>query len=89
MSIEDTLEQRDEVYGNFEDQAMITMRLKAVIRALIKWERLACDQQEALEMICVKMARIMNGDPNYVDNWHDIAGYATLVAARLAAEEKV
>jgi hypothetical protein len=34
-------------------------------------------------MICHKMARIMNGDPNYVDSWADIAGYATLVANRL------
>ena len=41
------------------------------------------DQREAMEMICQKMARIMNGDPNYSDSWHDIAGYATLVANRL------
>jgi hypothetical protein len=36
-----------------------------------------------MEMICHKMARIMNGDPNYSDSWHDIAGYAKLVADRL------
>lgn len=34
-------------------------------------------------MICHKMARIINGDPNYRDSWDDVAGYATLVAKRL------
>lgn len=31
-----------------------------------------------------KQARILNGDPNYADSWHDIAGYATLVEQELA-----
>lgn len=34
---------------------------------------------EALDMICHKIARILAGDPNEPDHWHDIAGYATLV----------
>ena len=41
------------------------------------------DQAEAIDMIFSKLARILNGDPNYADNWIDIAGYATLVADRL------
>jgi hypothetical protein len=41
------------------------------------------DQREALEMIAHKIARIVNGDPNYADSWLDIAGYAQLVADRL------
>ena len=45
------------------------------------------DQREALEMIAHKIARILNGDPNYADNWIDIAGYATLVANRLEKED--
>jgi len=35
-------------------------------------------QQEALANICQKIARIITGNPNHADNWHDIAGYATL-----------
>jgi hypothetical protein len=49
---------------------------------------LAADQQEALDMICHKIGRIVNGDPNYADSWVDIAGYATLVADRLAGVER-
>lgn len=38
---------------------------------------------EALEMIAHKIARILNGDLSYPDSWHDIAGYALRVEARL------
>jgi hypothetical protein len=41
------------------------------------------DQREALDMIAHKIARIINGDPDYADSWVDIAGYATLVSERL------
>ena len=34
-------------------------------------------------MIVTKIARIVNGSPDKVDHWVDIAGYATLVADRL------
>ena len=33
----------------------------------------------ALYMIASKMARIVNGDFNHLDGWHDIGGYAKLV----------
>lgn len=38
---------------------------------------------EGMEMILHKIARIVNGDPYYKDNWVDIAGYAQLVADEL------
>ena len=47
---------------------------------------LSPQQQEALEMICHKIARIVAGNPNFVDHWRDIAGYATLVANELEAK---
>jgi hypothetical protein len=49
--------------------------------------KLEDDQAEALEMIANKIARILNGDPDYADSWTDIAGYATLVAERLNGRE--
>ena len=48
-----------------------------------KWDALKPDQQEALEMMAAKVSRILIGDPDYADNWDDIAGFATLVANRL------
>lgn len=86
--IVEILSQRKTVYGDFLRQAQITADLKGVMRAYVTWEEvLAPDQREALEMIAVKIARILNGDPNYADNWRDIEGYARLVANRL--EEKI
>ncbi len=49
----------------------------------IRGKDLTDDQVEALEMVCHKIGRIVNGDPDYSDSWHDIAGYAKLVADRL------
>jgi transposase len=80
-----TLDERGKRYGLFVGQAQASQELKAVMYR-IPTDRdtpMDPDQREAMEMICQKMARIMNGDPNYSDSWHDIAGYATLVADRL------
>jgi hypothetical protein len=40
-------------------------------------------QRESLDMIQHKISRILNGDPNIVDSWADIAGYAHIVAIRI------
>ncbi len=80
-----TLQERGSRYGRFTDHARITMSLKRVIHeAIVEREKVVADDQlEALHMICHKIGRIINGDPDYADSWHDIAGYAQLVADRL------
>jgi hypothetical protein len=75
------LNERGERYGTFQQQAAISQSLKRFMFAAER--KLEDDQTEALEMIANKIARILNGDPDYVDSWLDIAGYATLVAERL------
>lgn len=85
--IVNTLTERGERYGKFVDHARIAQNIKAVM-AEGKWFDLATDQKEALEMIAHKIARILNGDPNYADSWHDIAGYAKLVEDRLNGIER-
>lgn len=84
------LEERGARYGKFKDHANIAQRLKYVVHEGISANRAEFqdDQTEALEMICHKIARILNGDPDYSDSWRDIAGYATLVADRLEGIEK-
>jgi hypothetical protein len=84
-SINTTLKERGDRYGLFIGHAIITQELKTVIRhGLLRQNKgLTPDQQEALDMICHKIGRIVNGDPDYADSWHDIAGYATLVEQRL------
>lgn len=88
-SIDTTLAQRGSRYGIFAVHAEHTQALKDLLRKLMgqgKWDSLHQDQKEALEMIAHKLGRITNGDPNYDDSWRDIAGYAQLVANRLAGQ---
>lgn len=94
MSVEKTLSVRGQRYGDFTNHAAICQDLKDVMRRagnpLIdstcvahEWARLSPVQKQALEVIADKIARILSGDPNYDDNWHDIQGYARLVEERL------
>lgn len=84
-TIADILIERDSRYGPFVGHAEVAQRLKDVINSQLRQrdKSLAHDQQEALDMICHKIGRIINGDPNYDDSWVDIAGYAQLIADRL------
>jgi len=84
--IEETLKERGARYGRFADHAVIAQKLRDAMRFHTNWDRLAPDQKQALETIADKMARILNGDPDYIDNWHDIIGYAKLVEDRLLAD---
>jgi hypothetical protein len=83
MSIEKTLEDRGNKYGKFDEHARITQNIKAAMASSPNWPNLPPDMLEALEMIAHKIGRILNGDPNYHDSWHDIIGYTKLVADRL------
>ena len=82
MTIQKTLKERHKTHGNFQTHAQISQELKAVLWKH-DFQELEADQIEALEMIAHKIARILNGNPNHKDHWHDIAGYAELIAGRL------
>ena len=75
----------DITYGKFENLAEVSQRFKDSLHYFLitRNKYLAPDQQEAMELIFHKFARIVNGDPDHIDNWKDIAGYATLVSDRL------
>lgn len=71
-------------YGSFDNTAAIAQELKRTLRASYNWHwNLSPSMQESLDMIANKLGRILNGDPTYIDSWHDIAGYATLVEQEL------
>lgn len=83
VDLEGIINARGRRYGVFLKHAEVSQHLKNVIFGYISKDALEDDQVEALEMICHKLGRIINGDPNYSDSWIDIAGYARLVADRL------
>ena len=84
MTTADTIKQRDSVHGNFSDTARISQLLKSVIdhelvnRQNRNQPKLTHVQREMLDMITSKIARIIAGDHNEPDHYHDIGGYALL-----------
>ena len=82
-SIDSTLQERGTRYGSFQGHARIAQNLKDSMRDSPNWHTLSDDKREALEMVQHKIARILNGDPEYHDSWHDIIGYTKLVADTL------
>lgn len=66
-------------YGSFQTNAEISQSLKDTMRAAPGWQRLSAAQKEGLELVQHKIARMLNGDPTYLDNIVDILGYSTLV----------
>jgi hypothetical protein len=78
-----TLAERGGRYGAFIDHSVIAQGLQEVLFKAPNWSKLDPDMRQALCVIMDKTARILNGDPYYEDNWHDIQGYAKLVETRV------
>ena len=89
-NVDQVLDSRAKDYGKFIEGAEIMQMLKRLVHNYIEGRGtpLAFDQREAIDMIIHKLGRIINGNPDKVDHWVDIAGYATLVADRLQGDAR-
>lgn len=79
MDLDQTLASRGNTHGEWNRTAGIAQALKLYF----KRDYLSCSQQEALDMLATKLARILSGNPNELDHWVDAAGYLTLAAIEL------
>lgn len=84
--VESTLDERGKTYGDYTVQSNTAQGIKLCMENTPKWAILSSPQAESLHLIATKISRILHGDPNHIDSWHDIAGYAQLVVQAL--EEK-
>lgn len=82
-NIETMLDEREKRYGSFKNHSELSIALKNVLRREEKFHKMEPFKQEALDMICHKVARILNGDSDYDDNWVDVSGYSELVVREL------
>lgn len=66
---------RQHTHGSAFEQFGLAQRLKREFR---NWGQLDLDpvKAEALDMIAVKISRILTGNGDFEDHWEDIAGYA-------------
>jgi Domain of unknown function (DUF6378) len=81
--IDTVLADRGSRYGTFESNARVAQNLKEVMRSGSSWSQLTLAQKEGLDMIQHKVARMVNGDPTYLDNIVDILGYGTLIRSSM------
>jgi hypothetical protein len=89
MTVDAILNERGSRYGNYLMQATIAESMWSICVDALQNKEIAADQANALHMICTKIARIVNGpNPNHIDSWNDIAGYALLVAERLEGKTR-
>lgn len=86
MSVDDILDQRGKTYGSYKDRTDISHAVRLALNNGSSADKLEPYMEDAITMIAVKLSRIVSGDPTHVDNWDDIAGYATLAADELKLE---
>lgn len=80
------LEKRQTEYGDYRMQCSVKQPLLATAINAPNWPRLTNSQQESINMIFTKISRVLTGNPDHVDNWDDIAGYATLISKQIKGE---
>jgi hypothetical protein len=73
-----TLAERGSQYGNWREQAIIAQNVKEAFRKNTNWDSLPPYLRETLDMIASKVSRVLNGNPMYLDNVHDMVGYTKL-----------
>jgi hypothetical protein len=77
------LQTREHTHGRFGDNAKVSQHLKRYFRETQagRSDAIKNDAQwEALDMICLKLSRILAGQSGHQDHWDDVAGYAKLGA---------
>lgn len=84
--IDETLAQRGSSYGDFREQGRITQNLKRAMQDSPNWWKLPAYMREGLDMVQHKVSRILNGNPFYDDNFHDMIGYTKLMQDRAAQD---
>lgn len=70
--------ERKSTHGDWVEQSELALTLKLAMHEAPNWATLTSMQSEALDMIAVKISRILSGNPSEPDHWDDIGGYAHL-----------
>lgn len=85
--------EREATHGAFADTARAWYRLSSVVAE----ERARCGTHAGdlepvvaygLDQDIAKIARIVSGDPTFLDHWEDVAGYAEGVATEIRKQAR-
>lgn len=83
------IEDRNNTHGDYEVQAALSQKQKDLLRSAPGWDALSAEQKETLDMVCVKMSRVLCGNANEPDHWLDMMGYVKLVHNQLTQGKTV
>ena len=98
QTLEETLAQRGESHGDAAVQFAMAQAIKEAMRGYTGgdcdtlmaieqcWSEVPPAAREALEMIVHKMTRIVCGQADFSDHWHDIQGYAKVAQDRVCKD---
>jgi hypothetical protein len=86
--LQDILDKRGSVYGDFRRNGDVSQALKDVMHGTENWKYMSNAQREALDMVALKISRILTGDPRYIDNWVDGAGYMQRIAQIIDEDDR-
>jgi len=75
----DLLNERQKTHGDFRDNARISQALKTIMRNEPKYKYLTDVEKESLDMLALKIGRVLSGNPHLVQHWEDLEGYSKLV----------
>lgn len=79
MTPDELIAERGKTHGDWNTQSRMSQGLKNVLRSEpALWFALPAMRREALELMAVKMSRIVCGDDDHPDHWDDISGYSGL-----------
>lgn len=76
---ETLIDEREKTHGDYPIQSDFAQKMKVLLRETPNWGKLTSPQKESLEMVIVKISRILHGDKDHLDSWLDIKGYSDLV----------
>jgi hypothetical protein len=84
LTVSFRLERGGQFESGFQDVSRVSQQLKSTMRKADGWESLDDQKKESFDMIANKIARILCGDPKYIDNYRDIIGYIQLIIDSLS-----
>lgn len=83
MSRPAILQEREKTHGSFKDNAKLSQDIKRIF--VLNRDKRPDVQNEALDMIALKLSRIISGQHMTKDHWDDIIGYSQLAIEAIEA----
>jgi uncharacterized protein DUF6378 len=78
------LQEREKTHGSFAKNARVSQQIKDIFDKNFEFTggdvNICHIHREALDMIALKLSRILSGQSHFKDHWDDIAGYAKLAS---------